>query len=398
MNTHHSRPASGALDRRAFLRTTAAAAVAAGLPLDAAEVDPGAPPAEWRNRHPDMAYRRLGRTGYMLSRIVCGGDPIRTDNYRHVARAVELGLNYFDMAPAYGNGDCEIAYGRLLREIPGLRARVFLNTKITDYKLLRNTLYLDLFKTLPGEKRAAILRRSAQLRAERRLDRPGYAVDYYPGQTAAYDYAYLSVAMMADYRHRVEGSRAFRETIVGSLEASLRRLGVDHVDLLMCPHGADAPEEVENEEMLDTLLALKRQGKARHLALSAHNDPAGILEAAARVRVHDAALVAYNVVNGAHVEDAIAQAARSGMGLLAMKTAHAVATHHKALQPIPQERIDQVNREIPGTLKPPLKGYLWSLRNPHVAALASNLWDATHVSENLALVARGGPAAAPGAP
>ena len=56
---------------------------------------------EWRNKQPGMHYRRLGRTGLMISEVVCGGDPISSGNYEHLNLALEMGLNYLDMAPAY---------------------------------------------------------------------------------------------------------------------------------------------------------------------------------------------------------------------------------------------------------------------------------------------------------
>ena len=68
--------------------------------------------------------------------------------------------------------------------------------------------------------------------------------------------------------------------------------------------------------------------------------------------------------------------------------AHAVATHHKPLQPVPQWRIDKVNRIVPGDMKAPVKAYLWALQNPHLTAVISNLWDETYVKENLALAGR----------
>ena len=63
----------------------------------------------------------------------------------------------------------------------------------------------------------------------------------------------------------------------------------------------------------------------------------------------------------------------------------AVATHHKRLQPVPQWRIDKLNRIIPGDMKPPMKAYLWVLQNPHVAACVSNLWDEAFIRDNLSL-------------
>src|SRR4051794_3866869 len=91
---------------------------------------------EWRNKQPDMAYRRLGRTGLMVSEVVCGGDPIKLDNYTHLERAIEMGLNYLDMAPAYNKGDTERAYGKLLAGSSSKRQKVFLTTKISGYDQL----------------------------------------------------------------------------------------------------------------------------------------------------------------------------------------------------------------------------------------------------------------------
>lgn len=380
---------SGAgMNRRAFLRRVALG----GIAVSAANVLPGCGSKkpiepEWRNRQSGMAYRRLGRTGMMLSEVVCGGDPIRTPNYKHVSLAIDMGLNYLDMAPNYGDGDAERAYGRLLKET-GARDKVFLATKISDYRLLRNTLYQEVFQGLPSEKKRAVVERARELRSKRGIDRPDYAVSYYPGQTRDYDYAYLSVAMMRHYRHLVEGSTKFREYLTRSLEKSLKNIGTDHFDVVLCPHGADAPEELANEEMHETMDRLRKEGKFRFLGFSSHNDPAGNLSAAVASGKYDMGMVAYNIVVGGYVEGAIREAAAKDIGVIAMKTAHAVATHHKALQPIPQWRIDKINRIVPGDMKPPLKAYLWALQNPNIAAVNSNLWDENHIRENLGVAGK----------
>src|SRR5438067_3739126 len=97
------------MTRRDFVRATAVFAAQAGVarPSDPAMASPGDdpyPPAasavEWRNKQPEMRYRRLGRTGLMIAEIVCGGDPVAPDNNRHVEIAIDLGLNYLDTAPA----------------------------------------------------------------------------------------------------------------------------------------------------------------------------------------------------------------------------------------------------------------------------------------------------------
>jgi aryl-alcohol dehydrogenase-like predicted oxidoreductase len=78
----------------------------------------------------------------------------------------------------------------------------------------------------------------------------------------------------------VEGSGEFRKTIIQSLEESLERVGTDYFDILLCPHGASSAEEVQNEEMFDTIDHLKKQSKIRFFGVSTHNDAAGVIKAA----------------------------------------------------------------------------------------------------------------------
>lgn len=347
-----------------------------------------APAAQWRNRQTSMAYRRLGRTGLMISEVVSGGDPIRSDNWQHLELGLEMGLNYLDMAPGYGNGDCEVAYGKLLGGSSAKREKVFLTTKISGLTGLRNRLYKEIFDGLPGARQEALRQRAAELVRERGIDKPGYLFEYFPGQRGQIAPSYLSIAMQPDYAHKVDGSARFREFIVKSVEGSLQRTGTDYFDIVMCPHGALAPEELDMPEIIETFRRLQQQGKVRFLGVTSHTDPAGVLRRAAALGHYDCAMIAYNVINGGYLEHAIREAVARGMGVIAMKVAMPVATHHKSLQPIPQWRIDKLNRLIPGDEKPPLKAYTWALQNPNVSAVISNLWDATFVRENLSVAGR----------
>jgi aryl-alcohol dehydrogenase-like predicted oxidoreductase len=82
-----------------------------------------------------MEYRALGRTGMDVSVLGfgCGdvgglivrGTP--AERTRAVARAVELGVNYFDTATSYGDGVSEQHIGAILRE---LNLDVYLGTKV----------------------------------------------------------------------------------------------------------------------------------------------------------------------------------------------------------------------------------------------------------------------------
>jgi aryl-alcohol dehydrogenase-like predicted oxidoreductase len=380
---------SGEDSRRQFLQKsllqTALLSTAGSAPA-ASDVSTGpTAKSEWRNKQPGMAYRRLGRTNLMISEIIAGGDPIRTDNYQHLSLALEMGLNYLDMAPAYG--DCEIAIGRFLGG-SAKRDKVFLQTKVSAFGDLRNRLYRDVFNGLPADKQKGILERVEDLKQSNLAEKPGYYITYFPGQHDQFADAYLSAAMLPDYGHLVEGKQEFRKCITDSLNASLRRVGTDHFDLLMCPHGANLASELDNPHIYETFLELKKQGKIRFLGVTSHNCPAGVLNKATELGHYDAVMMAYNVINGGYVDQAILNASARDVGIIAMKTAHAVATHHKPLQPIPQWRIDKINRIIPGDMKPAMKAYLWVLQNPHVSAVNSNLWNEAFIRENLSLAGK----------
>src|SRR5437763_14141020 len=72
-----------------------------------------------------VQYRTLGRTGIRISQIGfgCGSQGglmvrgERSEQLRAVARAVELGINYFDTAASYGDGESERNLGSVLREL-----------------------------------------------------------------------------------------------------------------------------------------------------------------------------------------------------------------------------------------------------------------------------------------
>src|SRR5262245_6596755 len=375
------------ISRRGFLQSGAAAFAVSAL-NGKTEAAAGGVAVEWRNRQSAMAYRKLGRTGMMISEVICGGDPIKLDNYQHLNLALEMGLNYLDMAPAYNQGQCEEAYGKLLAGSSARREKVYLTTKISSFNRLLGQMYQDVFNGLPQEKKDAIMKRAAELRQERGVEKPGYHFNYFPNQQNGYNLAYLRAAMLKDYRHKVEGAGHCRKFITESIEASLKRVGTDYFDIVMCPHGANSPEDLHCPEIVETFQQLKKQGKARFLGVTSHNDPAGVLRAATDKGYYDVAMFAYNVINGGYLEEPIRQAASKGMGLISMKAAHAVATHHKALQPIPEWRVQKINRIVPGEMKPPMKAYLWVLQNPGVAAVISNLWDETYIKENLSLAGK----------
>jgi aryl-alcohol dehydrogenase-like predicted oxidoreductase len=82
-----------------------------------------------------VEYRQVGNTALRVSEIGfgCGGNAglmVRgspEEQQRVVERAVELGINYFDNAPDYGNGVAEENLGRILKE---LKLRPVITSKI----------------------------------------------------------------------------------------------------------------------------------------------------------------------------------------------------------------------------------------------------------------------------
>jgi aryl-alcohol dehydrogenase-like predicted oxidoreductase len=163
-----------------------------------------------------MKYNLLGRTWLRVSQLgfgcgSIGGLLVRGDYpamRQAVARAIELGVNYFDTAALYGNGQSEANLGAVLRE---LRADVLVGTKV---------------------------------------------------RLAGGDWAQIGLA------------------IVRSVEASLRRLGREQVDLIQL-HNYIEPQRREAgdragladlEPVARAFEALQEQGKARFCGLTGSGD------------------------------------------------------------------------------------------------------------------------------
>ncbi len=82
-----------------------------------------------------MEQRKFGRTGLNVSLLgfgcgAVGGLMIKgaaADQERAVARALELGINYFDTAQMYGNGESERNLGRVWKAV---KPSAYVGTKV----------------------------------------------------------------------------------------------------------------------------------------------------------------------------------------------------------------------------------------------------------------------------
>jgi aryl-alcohol dehydrogenase-like predicted oxidoreductase len=186
-----------------------------------------------------MDYRTLGRTGLRVGVLGfgcgnVGGLIIRgtpAERERAVARALELGINYFDTAPIYGDGQSETNLGQVLRV---LKPRIYVGTKFR------------LPDVPAGELPAAVVR---------------------------------------------------------SLEDSLRRLGLERVDLLQCHNlvGRDRRERsVSVKDMRDAvvpaLVRLVEQGKIGFYGITALGETAALHEIVDAAMVQTAQ-VCFNLLN-----------------------------------------------------------------------------------------------------
>jgi L-glyceraldehyde 3-phosphate reductase len=176
------------------------------------------------DRYGSMTYRRCGRSGLELPAISLGlwqnfGDDRPLDVQRAILRrAFDLGVTHVDLANNYGPpyGSAEVNFGRLLRE---------------DFLPYRDELVVS--------------------------TKAGY--DMWPGPYGEW------------------GSRKY---LLASLDQSLRRMGIDYVDIFYS-HRFDTRTPLE--ETMGALDFAVRQGKALYAGISSYSAPR-TAEAAALLR------------------------------------------------------------------------------------------------------------------
>lgn len=109
--------------------------------------------------------------------------------------------------------------------------------------------------------------------------------------------------------------------IVESMEGSLRRLGLEYVDIYyLCSVGSR--EVALFEPFMRAFEKLKKDGKTRFVGVATHENEPAVIRAAAESGFWDVVLTAYNFRQShrEEVRTAIRQAADAGLGVVAMKT------------------------------------------------------------------------------
>ena len=370
--------------RREFLRQSAAVAFAAALSAKA-EAASEDTPGEWRNRQSGMSYRRLGRTNFMISEVVCGGNTISPANFKHVEAAIDRGLNYLDTAPQYGKGQSELGYAKVIAG-SSKREKIFLTSKASFWDSNRNKIFQDIFDGLPESERKKVLSEVQEDIEKSGVLEDNYVADYFQGQREEYRKAALSNAMERRYGGKIERRRNYHDLLIESVETSLRKLGAGYLDILMCPHGACSYAEVTQfPEIFEAFETLKKAGKVRYLGVSAHTDPAGVIQGALDAKVYSVAMIAYNIVNHSYVDKTLAKIKDADFGVIGMKVARPVHHGRKNYPRDDPRRVALIDGAVPGPLKVPHKAYLWALRNPLISAVNSEMINQRMVDENLPL-------------
>jgi len=284
------------MTRRDFLRRAAmGAALTAGavsglgrLPAVLAGVTP--------KQQTGMPQRVLGRTKLKVS--VLGMGTIRTGDTAVIRRALELGINFFDTAECYRNGNSEIDLGKALK---GQRDKAIVATKWhTD------------------------------------------------GKTPAKD-------------------------LLASLEASLKRLGMDHVDLIQI-HGADGIAQVENEHVWEAFTQARSDGKARFNGFSTHNSDPSLIRAAIKTGWYDTVLPVHNALTSEGTSPWVAEAHKAGMGTIIMK----------ALQPAHEGKGSEAFSGLRGN--PYQQAIQWVLKDPNVCTTIVDMPSFDELEEDCAAV------------
>ena len=255
-------------------------------------------------RYHTMPYRRCGRSGLKLPAVSLGlwhnfGEDTAHETKRAICReAFDRGITHFDLANNYGPppGSAESAFGEILR---------------TDFRGLRDELVIS--------------------------SKAGY--DMWPGPYGEW------------------GSRKY---LIASCEQSLRRMGLDYVDIFYS-HRVDP--ETPLEETMGALASLVHQGKALYVGISSYNSER-TREAARLLREMGVPLLihqpSYNMLNRWVQHDGLKETlAELGVGSIAFTPLAQGMLTGKYLKGIPEgSRATQGKSLSPGMLEGPVIAHL----------------------------------------
>ncbi len=208
-----------------------------------------------------VIYRTLGRTGIRVPIVSMG--VMNASNPVLIPHSYEAGVRLFDTAHGYQEGNNERMIGQAIASM-GIRSDVVIVTKIHA----------------PGSRR---------------------------GGSGESDPSWSKERVKQEYLKEAYGC--------------LERLRTDYVDVMMLQNLASA-EAVRNAGVMEALTQLKKEGQAKFLGISTHKNQDAVINEVAAMDFYDVALTSINftMADNTALLDAIENAAKKGIGVMAMKT------------------------------------------------------------------------------
>ena len=165
-------------------------------------------------------------------------------------------------------------------------------------------------------------------------------------------------------------SSSSKKDMFSDVETSLSKLKTDYIDVIQL-HNLSSKDRAFNPETREALLELRKQGKVRFFGITSHTNQAEILNALADdpTKFFDVALVGYNFKSGPEIKQAIAHAAKSGIGIVAMKT-----------------QAGGYKTDALGPISPHQAALKWALQDTNVACAIPGMQNMTMFQEDIAVM------------
>ncbi|MDP2916040.1 MAG: aldo/keto reductase [Candidatus Aminicenantes bacterium] len=116
-----------------------------------------------------------------------------------------------------------------------------------------------------------------------------------------------------NFRQKIE-----KDAFIQRVEASLKRLQTDHIDVAMIHNVDDLSLALNNQELMSAYAQLKKDGKVRFTGFSTHNAKQ-TLKQAIDADFAQVVLVMYNHMEGKEIEPLVKAVRQKGIGTVAMK-------------------------------------------------------------------------------
>ena len=128
------------------------------------------------------------------------------------------------------------------------------------------------------------------------------------------------IHLLQDYKTGLYTKAATEDEFLKKLDMALKRLKMDYVDIVY-HHMVSRRESAFHEPVMKAMEKAKKAGKARFLGITSHSNVAEAINAAADSNFYEVIMAAYyhKQKNLGAVKEAIAKAAKAGLGVVAIK-------------------------------------------------------------------------------